>query len=80
MKKKIGLNKTKKESPEVKNKKDAVIRQPAAVKKEIKKKVIVETIEAPKGLAGGLKIGGGIKQKLGSFKKKPIFTSPSGKV
>jgi hypothetical protein len=32
-----------------------------------------------KGIAGGLKIGGGIKQKLGNFKKK-TFNSPSSKV
>jgi hypothetical protein len=32
-----------------------------------------------KGIAGGVKIGGGIKQKLGNFKKK-TFTSPSSKV
>lgn len=42
---------------------------------------IVEAIAVSKGLAGGLKIGVGMKQKLGSFKKKSNTTAaPSGKI
>jgi hypothetical protein len=43
------------------------------------KAVVASTEQAvtavTKGIAGGVKIGGGIKQKLGNFKKK-TFTSP----